>query len=381
MYKIVFLITGLRLGGAETMLFNLLRRLDYNRFQTTVISLADEGDLGKRFRDLPISLYVIGMKQGRLGFPLIIKAFTLVRRLKPDLLLGWMYHGNLAAQISSLFCHDRPPVIWNIRQSIYSLKRERLLTAGVIRICSWLSRFPKGIVYNSKKSAEQHEAMGYKPNKRVLIPNGFDTDIFKPSIEEYRSIRKELGLPEGSVIIGLIGRHHPLKGHKHFIQAAAMLKDKFPAIRFILAGSQVHCKNMMIWRQVIDLNLAAQMHLLGMRSDMPRITAALDISSSSSLAEGFSNAIGEAMACGVPCVVTDVGDSAWIVGDTGRVVPARNAEALAKGLADLIQMGTDRRRSLGQQARQRVIDHFSLDTVVRRYEQLYLEVLGKDNEP
>jgi glycosyltransferase involved in cell wall biosynthesis len=377
MFRIVHLITGLKTGGAEMMLCKLLSGLDHNRFESTVISLTNSGTLEDKCQALGISVHAIGMKRGRPSFTSIMKLLQIVRKLKPDLIQGWMYHGNLAAQFNAAFSFDRPAVIWNIRQSLYSLNYHKKGTAAVIRACSYISRFPQYIVYNSRISAEQHEAMGYLRNKRVLIPNGFDTDIFRPSREAKKAIRKEWGIPEQSLVIGLIGRYHPMKDHANFVRAAASLVKRYPTTHFIMAGTQVDADNKTLRQHISDMGLGPQMHLLGERSDIHRITAALDISSSSSYAEGFSNVIGEAMACAVPCVVTDVGDSAWVVGDTGRVQPPRNSEALATAWADLIEMGDEKRMHLGQRARQRILDNFSLDAVVRLYEQLYFKVLEK----
>jgi glycosyltransferase involved in cell wall biosynthesis len=376
MFKIVHLITGLGTGGAEMMLYKLLSRIAHNHFAPTVISLSDRGTLGVRIEALGISVYAIGMKSGKPSLASIWKLLKAVRNLKPDIIQGWMYHGNLAAQISSAFSPGSPPVLWNIRQSLYSLEYEKRATAAVIRAGSFLSNFPRHIVYNSKTSAEQHEALGYRENKRILKPNGFDTDIFKPSRETRKAVRMELNIPDASLLIGLIGRYHPVKDHANFIRAAARLGKSHPSAHFIMAGTQVDENNKTLQQHVDDLNLLPQIHLLGERSDIPRITAALDIATSSSFAEGFPNVIGEAMACGVPCVVTDVGDAAWLVGDTGRVVPPRDSEALAGAWAELIEMGDEQRMILGQRARQRILEKFSLDDMVKCYEQLYFEVLG-----
>jgi len=380
MLRIAHFITGLSTGGAEMMLYKLLSHMDHNRFAPTVISLSNRGALGERIEALGISVHTMGMKPGKPSLTSIWKLLKVVHKLKPDMIQGWMYHGNLAAQLCAPFSPGRPSVIWNIRQSLYSLEYEKKRTATIIRTCSYLSRFPQHIVYNSKISAEQHEALGYRRNKRVFIPNGFDTDIFKPSTEASKTIRKELNIPDDSLVIGLIGRYHPMKDHPNFIRAAARLIKNHPSIHLIMAGTQVDENNTTLLQYINDLNLLPRIHLLGERSDIPCITAALDISSSSAYAEGFSNVIGEAMACGVPCVVTDVGDSAWVVGNTGKVVPPRNPEALATALAQLVAMGRENRRILGQRARQRILKNFSLDVVVKRYEQLYLDVLSKEKK-
>ncbi len=379
MIKIIYFITSLRVGGAEMMLFKLLSRIDRNQFEPAVISLSDIGSIAQLIKKLGISVYAIGMDRGRPNIRAIYRMIYICRRFRPDIIHGWMYHGNIAAQISAAFSFRRFPVLWNIRQSLYSLQYEKRATAAVIGVCSYLSRYARHIVYNSEISAEQHEAIGYKKNKRVLIPNGFDTEVFKPSPEAHKKVREELNIPGDSLIIGLVGRYHHMKDHLNFIQAAGKIIKRYPSTQFILAGHQVSPLNRSLWNHIKDLNLVQQMHLIGERSDIPRIMAAFDISSSSSYAESFPNVVGEAMACGVPCAVTDVGDSARLVGDTGRVVPPGDSEALANALAQLIETGSIGRKDLGIRARQRIIENFSLNAVAKRYERLYFDVLGKEN--
>lgn len=379
MFRIVHLITGLGTGGAEMMLLKLLSRMCHKQFESTVISLSDRGTLGERFEALGISVHTIGMKPSKASLTCVWGLLKAVRKLKPDMIQGWMYHGNVAALLSAACSPDRPPVIWNIRQSPYSLDYEKKSTAAIIRAGCYLSKFPQRIIYNSKTSAEEHESMGYQANKRVLIPNGFETDIFKPSMEARVAVRRELNIPNDCLVIGLIGRYHPIKGHTNFIEAAAIQIRRRPSTHFIMAGAQINENNKTLQQHISDLNLLSRVHLLDERSDIPRITAALDISSSSSYAEGFPNVMGEAMACGVPCVVTNVGDSAWIVGDTGKVVPPHDAQALAKAWMELGDMCAEKRTILGHRARQRILDNFSLDAIVRSYEQLYLYVLDKEN--
>lgn len=381
MLRIVHLITGLGTGGAEMMLYRLLSRMVHDRFAPTVISLSDEATLIERFEALGISVQVIGMKPGKPSFTSIRKLIRAVRNLKPDMIQGWMYHGNMAALLSAACSSYKLPVIWNVRQSLYSLEYEKKGTAAIIRAGCYLSKYPQRIIYNSKTSAEQHEKIGYLRAKRALIPNGFETDIFKPSMDARAAVRKELNIQNDSPVVGLIGRYHPMKDHANFIQAAAIQTKRHPSTHFIMAGAQVNENNRTLLRHIGDFNLQSRFHLLGERTDISSITAALDIASSSSYTEGFPNVVGEAMACGVPCVITDVGDSAWIVGDTGKVVPPRNAEALAKACIELIDMGAERRMILGNHARQRILENFSIEAIVRRYEQLYLDVIDKENFP
>lgn len=370
-YHILHIITGLSTGGAEMMLYKLLSRINREDFQPIVISLRDEGRLGKQIAALDIPIHTINMNPGIPTPSSIWRLIHKVHQLKPDLIQGWMYHGNMAATLSN-FNLKPVPVIWNIRHSVYSLKYEKRGTAAVIQLLSKISGFPNKILYNSKISANQHEKLGYKQSKTLVISNGFDTKLFAPSQKARTEIRTELGLPENALLIGLIGRYHPMKDHNNFLQAAAILRKSFPNVYFLLAGKGVNWENAVIKESIQTLGLQKRIHLLGERQDIPRLTAALDIaSSSSSYGEGFANVIGEAMSCGVPCVVTDVGDSAWIIGETGKVVPPSNSEALAKALKELIELGTEGRRTLGDLARERIIKNFSLDSIVNQYEELY----------
>lgn len=376
--KIVHVITGLSTGGAETMLYKLLSKMNRERFSPVVISLIDRGTFGDRIEALGITVHTIGMKPG-IPAPNTIWQFThKVRQLKPDLIQGWMYHGNLAVQLSGTLSFKSVPILWNIRQSLYSLTYEKPGTSAVIKLLAQLSSFPKKILYNSKTSASQHEKIGYRETKTIVIPNGFDTEVFTPSVAARISIRRELGVTNDTFLIGLICRYHPMKDHANFFYAAAILLKNYSNVQFVLSGQGCDWKNQTLCKLIYDLGIVKHIHLLGERHDMPCLTAALDIASSSSAyGEGFANVIGEAMSCGVPCVVTDVGDSGWIVGNTGRIVPPRDLEALANAWKELIDLGAEGRETLGSAARARIIEYFSLDSVVAQYERLYESVLVK----
>jgi len=377
--KIIYIITGLSTGGAEVMLYKLLSRINRQHFSPVVISLMDRGTWGDRIADLGIPIYTIGMKSGTLNLNNIWRMIHIVRQLKPDLIQGWMYHGNLAAQFVKLFIFRQVPVFWNIRHSLHSLELEKPRTTIIIKLCARFSHLPKKILYNSQNSSKQHEKIGYCLEKTCIIPNGFETEKFTPSTEARLSVRSELNIPENALVIGLIGRYHPIKDHFNFLQAAALLLKTYSNIQFVLVGNKVDWENQILSELIHELGLVKHIHLLGERHDVPRLTAALDMASSSSSGEGFPNVIGEAMSCGVPCVVTDVGDSAWIVGDTGKVVPPKNPEALANAWQALIDIGKEGRESLGKAARTRVIKCFSLDSIVAEYEAVYYDIFPQKN--
>lgn len=374
--RIAFIITGLNTGGAEMMLYKLLSRINQEQFDSVVISLMDRGTVGDRIRSLGIPIHTIGMKSGKPTPDSILHLIGLVRKLQPDLIQGWMTHGNLAAQLASTFIGKKIPVLWNVRHSTLSKIDERPGTLLIIKFLSYLSYLPIKIIYNSKTGAEEHKRIGYSSDKAHIIPNGFDTCLFAPSVEARSKLRLELGVAKDTFLIGLIGRFNPMKDHSSFLNAAKKLIQKEPYVNFVMAGKAVDKNNQILQNLILELNLSKQVHLLGERTDIPSLTAALDIATNSSFyGEGFPNVIGEAMSCEVPCVVTDVGDSAWIVGNTGQVVPPQNSEALCAGWLKLIDMGVEARRNLGARARQRIEELFSLDQIVQNYEQLYQEMI------
>jgi glycosyltransferase involved in cell wall biosynthesis len=370
--KILHIVNDLAIGGTEMTLYKLLSQTDRKRFEPAVISLDGLEKLGDRIKKLGIPVYAMGMKPTALQPLSFLRLARTTRQFKPDLIQGWMYHGNLAAQFAAMFATRPVSIFWNIRQSLYSLDHEKRLTANVIKFGARLSHWPSRILNNSKKSVEQHGAIGYHTESTVVIPNGFDTELFAPSEEARYSVRAELGVAPNTFLIGLIGRYHPMKDHRTFLRAAALLLKEYPETQFLLAGKRVDWNNESLRSQVQALGMVERVHLLGERLDMPRLTAALDIASSSSCYdEGFPNVVGEAMSCGIPCVVTDVSDLPWIVGNSGRVVPPSSPEAMAAEWKKLIEIGRPGRTALGLAARSRVMQWFSLSSVVGQYETLY----------
>jgi len=353
------------------MLYKLIVSMDSSRFETTVISLTDEGSLGPGLKKQGITVHCLQMPRGLPAPRSLRRLRQIVNTLRPDILQGWMYHGNLAAFVSG----SRAPILWNVRQSLYEMSRERWLTQLVIYISEHISSRVTTILYNSRVSAQQHAALGFSTSNAVVIPNGFDISVFRPDSSAFDRVRAELNVTGEQILIGLVARYHPMKDHAGFLRAAALLSRDHPEARFVMAGLGVDKNNRDLMSLIHRLGLSPCVILLGERDNISSLMPALDIAScSSAWGEGFPNVIGEAMACGVPCVVTDVGDCASIVGETGRVVPPRDPSSLAQAWRELIDMGAQQRQQLGLAARERVKDNFSLDAVTRRYEALYQNV-------
>lgn len=355
------------------MLYKLLPRMRKDRFENIVFTLKEKGELSEDFESQNIRVYNVGGMGGILRISALIRSLKILRQINPDLIQGWLAHGNLVAKIASIFLPYRLSTLWNIRYTALPKGETKRTILFIIKLLSILSFLPQKIVFNSKAGADDHCRMGYRSDKSCIIPNGFDTKLFSPSEKNRRSVRLELNIPEEAILIGLIGRFDPLKGHSCFLKAGAKLLSNKREVFFLLAGREVDWQNRQLKQFIEKLGMSEKVFLLGERRDVHRITAALDIAACSSVAEGSPNVIGEAMSCGIPCVVTDVGDTAWLVGDSGMVVPPRNHGALCEAWLKMIEMGSAKRRALGEKARNRIEDCFSIQKVVKKYEQLYEE--------
>ncbi len=357
------------------MLYKLLSGLDSSICQAKVISITDIGPVGEKIETLGVPVQALGMRRG-VPNPLgILGLATWLRQDSPDVLQTWMYHADLIGGFAAKLAGGIP-VIWGIRQSDVAPQGNKQSTIWTAKTCARLSSWlPTQIVCCSEASQRYHTALGYAADKMVLIPNGFELASFRPNPAARLLVRKELGIPAETILIGLVGRFDPRKDHRNFIEAAGKLHTRLPDVHFLLCGDSITWKNPELTQWIESAGIRNNCHLLGRRDDIPRLTAALDIATSSSYSEGFANAIGEAMACGVPCVVTDVGDSALLVGTTGKVVPCRNSQALAEAWCDSIEMGSQGRYLLGQKARHRIEQHFSLSAIIDRYQALYQQIV------
>ena len=379
--KIVHVIAGLLTGGAEMSLYKLLRAMDHKKFEHAVVSLA-AGDwpLVARIQELGVPVHQAGLRTGLPSPAAALRLANLIRGLRPDLLQGWMYHGNLAAQMTAPLLPPGTPVIWNVCATQCDLRQEKFSTALTIWLGARLSRWPACILTDSTASARMHRGeLKYDASRWVIIPNGFDLERFHPSAEARAEIRAELSLAPNTLLVGLIGRYHAVKDQAGFLEAAALLRKQTPEARFLLAGRGVE-SSPALRERAAAADLSGAVALWGERADVPRIAAALDIAVSASYSESFPNVLGEAMCCGVPCVVTDVGDSAYLVGSTGLVVPPRNPGALAEACRELIRQGSEGRRALGLAARERVASQFSIGAIVQRYEEFYSQALQPKRE-
>jgi glycosyltransferase involved in cell wall biosynthesis len=335
-----------------------------------VISLSGEGAFGKRISRLGVPVTTLNMQHMRGMMAAIFKLYSSAHLFSPDIIQGWMYHGNIAAYIAQLMLFRKPMLCWNIRHCLYSVADEKRLTQNVIKANKYFSAKANSVIYNSQLALQQHKDFGFCCNSELVIPNGFDLNRFKPSSEEAQLFRLSHDIPQESLLLGHVGRFHEFKDHGGFIKAATEIMSQNDKLHAVLAGQGVKPEKISEF-DCVPKALRHRFHWLGEYKNMPSLMSALDILCQSSKSEAFPNVLGEAMASGVPCVATDVGDSSLIVGDSGIVVRPSDRGALINGLKEMIALSYDERKALGRTARMRIGEYFSLKSMCKSYEHVY----------
>jgi glycosyltransferase involved in cell wall biosynthesis len=369
--RVVHIITSLQTGGAEMMLYKLLANLDREEFESSVICLSDEGPVGEQIQALGIPVRSLGMKPS-LPDPLLFwRLVRWLRQAQPDVVQTWMYHADLLGSLAARLAGGLP-VAWNVQSGGLNPASDKRRTIWIQKLLARFSRSLTGqIVFCSEASKTEHVKIGYSADHMPFIPNGTDIERFKPDSAIRQEVRAELGIAESDLLVGNVARFHPVKDHQNFIQAAGYIHHQMPDARFLLCGDGIDWENAELVGWVEQAGIREAVCLLGRRADVPRLVKAFDLFMLSSQSEGFPNVIGEAMASGVPCVVTDVGDAAIIVGNTGRVASAGDSAGLAQAALELLQMSPDEFEGLRQAARQRIVQEFSLAQSVAQYGTLY----------
>jgi len=368
MPRILHLITGLQTGGAEGMLARLVTRTERTRFPSVVVSMTDTGTIGPMIAAAGIPVEALGIRPGAIDPRGLTRFISLLRRYRPDIVQTWLYHADLLGLIAGQLGYV-PRLAWNIRCSDFA-------AAGALRaILSRFSARPAVVIVNSRAGRRFHEQIGYHPRSWEYIPNGYDTAVLRPDETARNRLRAALGIAPSATVIGLPARYHAMKDHATFLAAAACLAASHPDLVFLLMGSGIEPANRELVEAIEAHRLMPRLRLLGERADMSAVYPALDIATvTSAFGEGFPNVLAEAMACGVPCVATDSGDAAEILGDFGSVVPSRDPQALAAGWRQMIALGGGGRRALGLKARAHIAENYDLERVVRRFEALYTDL-------
>ncbi len=370
MMRVLHIISGLDVGGAETFLLRLIPHLRNAGFQSSVIYLSGEGQLVNDYRKAGIDVYACRLDRGLAAVLGLCKLFVRVKSEKPDLIQTWMYHADLFGCILGVLF--RKQVCWGVRQSNLEPQLNKKSTLFVARICSFISKYlPRSIIYNSEAAKVSHESIGYCRSKAEVVHNGIDCHRFTEDSGAGKLIRAELGIPQNALVVGHIARYDPQKDHATLLEATPVVRAKLPNVHFVLVGKGITWSNVELFSKFDHAEDSRWLHLVGPRSDIANLLASTDIVCSSSRGESFPNVVLEAMASGIPCVSTNVGDVAKLIGETGIIVQPEAPNALADSCISLLSCSPDDRRKLGEKARQRVLNHFSIEKTAARFVEIY----------
>lgn len=370
MSKVLYIITSLSVGGAQKALLNLTTSGISEQYKPFVIALRPVDGIQSQFAQAGIPVYELKLNslKGLLGAPLAL--WQLVRKIRPDIIHGWMHHGNLAAVLAWLFARREPMLLWGMHHTPEAATAERLQHALVLRLGQWLSRFPDNILYVSKRSQQRHREMGYASGRSLVVANGIAvranaTDGFR------EEVCNELGISAGMPVIGSLTRYVPEKDIPNLVEAIRLFGETGNKACFVLAGEGMGADNSELVALLDAAVCRENVRLLGVRKDAGRLIAAMDVATLSSRREAFPLFLAEAMAAGVPCVATDVGDIAEFVGETGLVVSRESPAQLAAAWAQLLNLSEMERKQRGLAAQTRIRDTYSLDTVVSLYRSIF----------
>ena len=364
MVRVFFLIRSLHIGGAERQLVNLVKGLDKSCFDVAVGLFYNEGPLREELlADRGVRIYPLG-KRGRWDiFRFTAKLIQVLREFRPDILYSYLPDANVFGLLAK-YLAGIPHVVWGVRASNMDFTKYDGIAGFIFRIAALQSSHVDLIIANSAAGAAFHCSQGYDSRRFIVVPNGLETDHFYPDPVSGKELRSEWEVLDSEILIGLVGRYDPMKDHPTFLRAAALLLHRQQNARFVCIGGGCQQYQAELQSLARELGLDRYIVWAGARRDMQHVYNALNIGCSSSYGEGFPNVVAEAMACGVPCVVTDVGDSRLVVGDTGIVVPPKDPEMLCEALQKMILLGERGRHEFGMKARQRIIQNFGVERLI-----------------
>jgi glycosyltransferase involved in cell wall biosynthesis len=374
--RILHVVTDLRRGGAETMLARLVAAMRGGAVEQSVVSLCGDGPVAESLCRSGAKVTSVDLRSPLAAAELARLAFA-IRRAEPDVVHCWMYHANLIGGLVAR-ATTRAPVVWGLRSGSPAVGVVGARTARIARAAARLSRrLPAAIVCPSEATADAHAEDGYARERIAVIPNGFDTVLFRPAAAVRAAARAALGVGRDEAVVGIVANVTPVKDHESFVAAAALLGRDLPAARFLLCGDGASPANRELSRWIAATGIAGRFLLLGQREGVHDLLPALDLFTLCSRREAFPNALGEAMACALPCVATAVGGVPELAGRAARLVPASDPRALADAWRDVLLGTAEQRAALGRAARRRIVDLFSIEVAAARHAELYAELAAR----
>jgi glycosyltransferase involved in cell wall biosynthesis len=369
--KVLHVITGLSQGGAEIALFRLVTHQN-TKVKSVVISMTNLGVYGPLLKKSGIEVHILGMPRGKITIFGLIKLWKLIKNLRPDVVQTWMYHSDLIGGIISRLVGIKA-IAWGLHNFNLNSDGASFSTRVTAKLCAALSGIiPASIISCSERAVSAHINVGYKENKFTVIPLGYNLSIYNENQFKRNQIREKWGFSQENIVLGCVARWDPQKDHRNLLSAIELLRVQYPLVKLVLAGPRIDKNNDELVTLIKHTNLDEEYIVLeGPVGDVPSVMTAFDIHILSSMGEAFPNVVAEAMACCTPCVVTDVGDAAAIVGNTGWVAPPKNhvllAEVIEKAIQEVRQ--TEKWQLRRRASRDRIVRNYSMCRMVESYEK------------
>lgn len=368
--KYLHIITSLGIGGAETMLLRLIKHKPDLARSTTVISLTNNGEIGRILEAMGVSVINLEMRNWSSIFKVLLKLKKIIQNEKPDIIHTWMYHANILGGIAAVLAKNKN-IIWSIRRSEFSW-RESPSTYFIMKLGALLSNFiPKVVVCVAESGLKNHQKYGYEPDNMIVIPNGFDLDKFKHDQVIRKEIRKELDIYDDEVIIGCVGRFHESKGYEILIASSVDVIKLNKKVKYLLIGRDLDQRNNILMEWINKIGLLDHFLLVGERHNVADYMSAMDVFCLSSITEGFPNVVGEAMASALPCVVTSVGDVQKITRDNAILVEPKNKKLLSNGICEMLNLDDEKRIKIGLNGRAIIEKEYPIKLICEKYFNLY----------
>ncbi len=373
--KILHIISGLRRGGAENILYRLCQHdKEHKHF---IISLTDSQDDGMNHNKENVSVHKLNFSNRKINLFELFKLYKQIKQIKPDVVQTWMIHADMIGGIVARLAGVNN-IFWSVHYTNLVRGKSKRLTILLTKINAFLSHFiPKKIIYCAEKSKEVQESLGFKKTKGVVVQNGYDIESFIQNNDLGIKFRNELSIRPEAFVIGHVGSYHPLKDQANLIKALTLLDQRGFNFNAVFAGDNLDNNNTSLVSLIKNKGLSNRVYLLGRRNDIPSIMNGIDLFILSSESEAFPNVLNEAMACGTPCVSTDVGDASLILGDTGWIVPSKDSESLYSSVIKAAQERESNHRSWLDRSiacRQRIVQKFSLEKMVKKYKEVWMDV-------
>jgi len=370
--KILHIITSLSDGGAEAVLYRMCK---FDKSNThTVISLMNEQKYVPMLKKIGINVFTLNFSNRQVNLKGMVKLYRLIKKIEPDVVQTWLDHADLVGGVIARFA-GKKNIVWGVHHSELKRGESKLSTIFISRVNALMSYFiPRKIIYCAEESRKAQEKIGYKKSKGIIVFNGYDWKGFKPDNSIVQSLRNELSIHHDTFLIGHVGRYDPQKDLGNLIDAFSILNKKNLKFQASIVGTELDKENSELVASIKKHDLCMHIHLLGRRDDIEVVMNGIDLFVLSSVSEAFPNVINEAMLCGTPCVTTDVGDSRFIVGETGWTVRPKDSMALADAIIKAYNEKNSNSSSWIKRkvaCRKRVEDNFSIDIMIENYKKVW----------